>query len=111
VGVPDGVAGARTLAAVREYQRREGLAPSGEIDEILIARLEAARAKAASAPAVKTAAVPVSETPPAAAVARPPPAPAPEASPPLAALQNPAAQAPPIEERALGRLPSRSVLR
>jgi localization factor PodJL len=38
-GVLDGVAGPRTLAAIRSFQRRAGLKPTGEVSEELIVKM------------------------------------------------------------------------
>ena len=41
VGVPDGLAGNKTLAGVKRFQQRNGLAETGEITVELVSRLEA----------------------------------------------------------------------
>ncbi|HAQ35826.1 MAG TPA: hemagglutinin, partial [Alphaproteobacteria bacterium] len=41
-GAADGVAGAQTVNAVRDFERDAGLTPTGQIDAVLIGRLERA---------------------------------------------------------------------
>jgi peptidoglycan hydrolase-like protein with peptidoglycan-binding domain len=48
-GVPDGINGAATIAAIRAFQYDEGLTSTGYIDGALIAQLESAASQARSA--------------------------------------------------------------